>query len=211
MNAGVPRETDYGRVEGWVLGKTFTIQSIPELRAFLFSQTLSFLLPAASRTRRASIKVFEGHFWIEVGRAGRHEIWIQTDTYDYKRPLTSRRHLGIKGNRPPAGKAQSRRCYQLLSLSERCCDELDEQQARACDVEDVHRIRGRFVCCRAQKNSSSKLSHRFLPSNAQQSVLPTVCLTCVRRKASTSIHRVEFCAETMYRELDAGDGGESCN
>ncbi|PBK86834.1 hypothetical protein ARMGADRAFT_1086325 [Armillaria gallica] len=28
----------------WALGKTFTIQSIPELRAFFFSQALSFLL-----------------------------------------------------------------------------------------------------------------------------------------------------------------------
>ncbi|PBK86827.1 hypothetical protein ARMGADRAFT_1086317 [Armillaria gallica] len=62
IDAGVPRGTNCGRIGGWVLGKTFTIQSIPELRAFLFFQTLSFLLHAASRTRRASIKVFEAIF-----------------------------------------------------------------------------------------------------------------------------------------------------
>ncbi len=55
-DAGVPRETDRGRVEGWVLGRTFTVQSIPELRAFLLSQVPSLLLIAtasASRIREA--------------------------------------------------------------------------------------------------------------------------------------------------------------
>ncbi len=65
MNASEMRECSK---RSWALGKTFTIQSIPELRAFFFSQALSFLLMSASRICRAGTTILR----IESGRTGRH-------------------------------------------------------------------------------------------------------------------------------------------
>ncbi len=172
MDAGVPRETDCDRVEGWGLGMAFTVQSIPELRAFLFSQTLYFLLYATSRTHRASIKDFEGIFGSSQQSRKTHGIWIQTLSTAYKY-VYARVNIKASWNRNES-------LYRLLPTSKRRRDELGEHDiSQAPVVSTTSRTfmgsvvvvvtgKARFVCCR-DKQLFIETHGDFLSSSTRRS------------------------------------------